>query len=431
MNIFLVILAIFVLILYGLCFGLVLNLLDKKSIIEKIAYAFGIGSGLMAIEMFLFSIFRIQWNLVLLLLPVFFVSSIGIKKNKKFKGKKLHLPQLSLIQLVFLITISMILIYVLFESVLRPLPSWDGWSAFFLQGKAYFIDGFLNPEVAKYSGVTNPPLVALLITFVYKFIGMADDKNSLLLFTFFYISTSVILFETFRKKINITYALCFTFLFMSAPNVLRHSGNVDLGHADIILGYYFLTSALAIHDFIINGKVKNMILCQLLLAFGALVKDEGLVFFILGELVLLYVIIKNKISIRKEYFGIGIAIVFSWIFFKYINAIPKNPFYEHVPDIYRFKAIMVGIFVEFLNVTRWNVLWPAGMIILFLRRFKGVNLFIVLLSIQLLVYILIYFTTPENPTEHIRSSFDRLLLQILPLFIYAVGLSCSNMTLKE
>lgn len=428
MNIILSLVSILLIFIYGLSINAVFSLFNEKSILYKLPFYFGIGSGFIALQLFLFSVIGFKFNLLNVITPIFIISAFASKKIKfRKKIKKFHL-KLSFIEEGLILLILITIIYALFESLLRPLPSWDGWSAFYFEGKAFYIDGYLNPKAAIYSGVSNPPLIALLLTFVFNVIGSVDDRSSLMLFTVFYISTASILFVNLRKKLSLTYSLIFTLLFVTTPNVLRHAGNVDVGHADIVVGFYLLASTICLLKFINKMTLKKFVITQLFLVFGALVKDEGIIFFLTGELILFYFIAKRKEYMYVLKMLIGIFLLGSWILFKYFYGIPQNPFFLHIPQLDRADTIIKYAFWEFLNFIRWNFIWLIGLLIYVGTKLTSdTRVIVFLLLIQLMGYISIYFTTPVNPIVHMQGSFDRLLLHIFPLFLYGSGLSFANM----
>ncbi len=418
-----VIFAISIIILFGFGIGEIFSLYGKKSSFEKVALSLGVGGGFVTLEMFLYSLLGIPWSLIHLILPIILVG-IGLIFKVRKKGFNLKFRKYNNVQKILILLLVITCCYVLWEASLRPLPSWDGWSAFYLQGKAFYVDGFLNPQVARYSGVTNPPFVALLIAFMYKFLGVADDKSTLIFFSSFYVALGVIYYKNIHRYLSTTLSLLFTFLLMSTPNLMRHAGNVDIGHADLIVGYFFLASTISIVEFSRSTKFKTLILCQLLLAFGAFVKDEGFVFFLIGQGILLFLTLRaRKFSEIKGLIS-GFFIIGIWIGYKYVFKIPQNPFYNHTPNLFRFLDIIKTTAFEYVNFTRWSLLWPMTFVLYFVHKMNNeVKTVLIIFGLQLGVYIGIYFTTPQNPVEHIYSSFDRLLLHLLPLFLYGAAIN--------
>lgn len=427
MNLLLVVLSLVFLGMSGFAIGECFRLFNDKSFLEKIALAYGIGTGFIALLMFGLSIVGIVWNYYILVFIIFAASLLFFFRSQEYRVVGLGLKKLDFKKLLLIVIIGSVSFYVVIGSILRPLPSWDGWSSYYLHGKAYYLEGFLSPEVAVYSGVSSPPLVPLIIAFIYFIVGETDDRFSLLLFSSYYLASGLLLFENLRRRVTLTRALFFTLLFIAVPNLIRHAGGVDVGHADIIVGYYLLAAAISLIDYTKRYSYHKLILSQIFLSFGALVKDEGLIFLVAGQALLVYLIIRNKKIKHLHIMSIGFSIIFAWWLFKIVNQLPQNPFIQNFPDFGRLLPVVFGQLKELLNLTRWNLIWPIGIyLIVFSRKTLESKIAIFLILIQMLAYSYIYLTTPINPLEHIAGSFDRLLLHILPLFVFLSAISSAN-----
>jgi hypothetical protein len=83
---------------------------------------------------------------------------------------------------------------------------------------------------------------------------------------------------------------------------------------------------------------------------------------------------------------------------------------------------------EIFNVRRWGVIWIVGVVTLaVVKKNQNVKILLGLVLAQLAIYFVIYLSTPIPPADHIAGSFDRLLLHLMPIFIYAMALSCQNL----
>ena len=432
MNLLMTLFAIILLFSLGYCLLEVFFNEKRRTFLAKLGISYGVGAGIISLYMFSLSVLGIKWNIVYLILPVILSFIAYFIKNKELLRIRINKPNLGRRDKLLVSLILITVIYVFFEASLRPLPSWDGWSSFYLEGKAFFLGDFVSPDIAKYSGTSIPPLVPLLIAFVYKIIGYPDDKSSLLIFTFYYVSLLVVFFHALTARIGRTYSLLFTFILCSVPNLIRHAGNVDVGHADLIVSYYFFSSSVLLLDYFKNKSVKTLILLQFFLAFGAFVKDEGLPFFLVCEIIILVYILVKKMYSKFVYQIIGIGLVLLWTIYKIYSRIPTNPFFDNVPQLGRFSGIIIAITKEFLNFQRWEIIWLLGTIVLLIKKpTDEIRYILILFLLQLSVYIGIYFTTPREPIAHIEGSFDRLLLQILPIFLFLTAISFRQLVLHK
>ena len=82
-----------------------------------------------------------------------------------------------------------------------------------------------------------------------------------------------------------------------------------------------------------------------------------------------------------------------------------------------------------------NLFWPIFILLfIFLIPHKlgfWHIFFLVFLSLSFLAYLFIYLVTPLDIFDHIIHSFDRLLIQILPLFVFAFALQAKEFLMKH
>lgn len=393
---------------------------ENKNILSRIGLAWGIGIGAIAFQMSFYSALRIEWSIISLLIPwILFIFLTFFLRTKAFVVKNISFP------ITFSFKFLLFLIFVLFsivviESLLHPVNSWDAVASWFLGGKAFYIDGFVNPSFIQFANNSIPPVLNLIIAFSYIVMGSVNDTYSLLLYPFFFLFSLIVFYSFIKMQLDRLPALFFTFLFAATPNILRHAGRYDAGYADFPLSYFFLSSVFVLFSFIKTRSTKSFVLLNILLSTGALVKSEGVPFFILVQFVALFYIITWKEYKKALIIFIGLLPLISWQIFKISYSLPGNPFIVSEPNIYRLPAVILEVGREFVTVGRWNLLWIAFLIssAYFLSKKKKERWETILFSIcigQLFVYLTVYLMTSREPIGHIRNSFDRLLLHIAPL----------------
>ena len=137
----------------------VLLILNLKSL----SLSYGLGVGLIAAQLFIYSRLQIPWQKELLIIPWLIIFIIAIVlKYKKLKSKKkikyLKLPRMSRTQIILLAGILLTIAYTTFEALIRPVTVWDAWATWLLESKVFFIEGKINPEVFTYI-TSDYPLV--------------------------------------------------------------------------------------------------------------------------------------------------------------------------------------------------------------------------------------------------------------------------------
>lgn len=403
------------------------NLLSKSSFFEKLGYAYGLGITAIVVQMLLYQLTRVEWNFWTLITPWMLLLVFSIKRFRISRRTVLQLTAFKDPKLVIPFTLIIVSVaFVTFESVLRPLLAWDGWAHWFLGGKSFYIEKSINPEYYRYANVSNPPVVNLLIAFFYFMLGTVEDRFILLIYPAFYISLLMVFYSNLRRVSTQKFTMWFTFLLASTHELIRHSGRFDAGNGDLPLAYFFFCSATLLLLFIRYKSLGYLILSNIFLGVGSLVKSEGLPFLIVSLLVTLFLVPEAK-GVRK-FFAHAVILPVGWYLFKAIHQLPESPFITGNIEAQRLPMILYYSFMEFINIQRWNLLWPLFFFLLFFyKSAKQVSIIVWIVLLQLGVYMLIYMMTPVDPVRHLLNTFDRLLLHVAPLALLFIAITISQL----
>jgi hypothetical protein len=403
------------------------DLLPGFSLAESMPYGYGIGIGSIYLQLFLYARLNIPWNVLTILLP--WIISILVLIFWKKQDKIPLLPKLhvSTTTKIFMVFIVILVMYVGFEALLRPLYAWDGWSNWLLKSKVFYIDGFIDRRFFSYVQSEYPLVVSLAGTFLYIVLGTVDDKAVLLLFYAFYIAVAAAVFFALNRVIGTVKASLFTFLLISTQNLIRHGGRYEAGYADLILGFYIFTSVILLLQYMHTKRSQYIVITSFFIGVSALVKNEGMPFFIIMQIMLFIEIYRNK-HVRYILFSLfGLAMVVDWQLYKILHNFPPAPSYIHQEfSMARIPEVSVAISKEFVNLQNWNLLWITfivSFILAALKRFRSLPYILPLILLtQLLVYGGIFLITNVDPSAHIRNVMDRLLLHLAPLAVYFIAL---------
>ncbi len=423
MSFLIVLLIIIFLFMIGISVINLFDLTPSYTIKERLPFAYGLGVGLISFQMLIYSLFKIQWTSLGLVLPWMILIFVSIKRKKLLMPKKSFFSFPKGFRNKLLIAgIFLTVIFVIFEALLRPLSAWDGWANWFIGGKAFFLAKGIDINYINYANNSTQPLIHLLLAFSFTMLGKVDDHATLLLFTSFYISLIGMIFIAVRKLFSTRLALLFTFLFATLENVIRHSGRYDVGHADLPLGYIFFSSALLLSLFIKEKSSKVFILYNVFLLIGALTKSEGLAFYAISQIVAIIYLIKEKKWRYFPFLLISLIPLAGWELFNIIFHLPTNPFLTKHINLTRVPLVAFKMSMEFFDINRWNFLWICFIFsFIFLAIRKKLSVITLLCILQLGVYFFIYLSTPIDPAVHIAGSFDRLLLHLTPFAIYTIA----------
>lgn len=429
MNEIIIVFSLFMLGVVGFSYIELFSLLKGYSYFEKVPFYFAIGGAVVSFQMFLMSYFSFEWELLHILAPHLFMFCLAVFKSK-FKLQTLRF-KFSSFELLLLLAILMLLTFVAFESVLRPLSAWDGWAIWVTKARMFYLDGAVNPKPYHILSENYPFIINLSLVYIFKFLTSFNDKSVLLYFFAFYALSALALFNSIRKYSTKLIALLFTFLFVSTQNIMRHGGRFEAGYADLAQGFYILLGCLLFLEFRKRSNVKNLILLELILVSCSFIKEEGLVFAIILNLLL---VTKLLIARQAGYLaGLLLFVIpqFFWQYFKFKNNLSYSlydPLFFHFQRVFEIVPLILK---EMLNVKNWNLLWITFLFSLTLafigeRKKYGVILFLIVA--QLIGYVLIFVVSPHEPGKHVVGVMDRLLLHLAPAAVLLCAFIFSDLT---
>ncbi len=416
---------LFYTLLYLCGLGLISLVIKKPNLLDWVGFSFGLG---------IILVFFISLTSFVISVPIFvsmtFFFLASIASVFRLRGK-LHLSfekKYSLSQLLLLVAIFLNVIFVFTQTLIRPLIAWDGIASWLFGAKALYLDGKITAAFYHYANYDFPPLFQSLIAFQANIIGKFDEKSVLLFFPLVYTSLVLSFFSTVAQKKGLSYGLIFTFILASTQEVLRQGGYLDHGHIDILLSYFVLCSGVMWLKFYEKKEFSYFLLLQVFLLGVAFTKNEGIIFYILFQILTILTSIKHMPLnyLRKlGVFAFFLTPFLGWMVYKTLY-LPPNYRFEGELFLYinRFLPAARQVLQEFLNISRWNIVWILILFssLFFIRQKTYVYLFL-LLVVQVFVYFGIYIMSPYDPVGHIVGSFDRLLLHIFPLLLLLCALA--------
>jgi hypothetical protein len=426
MNEILAVVAICFYILLGFSFLHLTGLLGEKTSFEKIPYSFAVGLGFISMQMFFYSLAKVPWALLNITVPWFILIILGLFKQRKnpIKNIKLNKEGYTGIGAFFGLTIVLLLVFVCFESLLRPLSAWDGWASWVLKGKIFYIDGYVNPHAYLILPDNYAYIINLAVTFLYNVIGKADDRAVMLLFYAFYFMLGLSFFNSLKKRSGKTLALIFTFLLLSTQNLVRHGGRFEAGYVDLALGFYIFLTATLMLEYLSSKRTKSLIALIVFLSITSLVKEEGMFFSFIVLLILIYKSIANKNLKHLAFSVLYLIPLLIWQGFKLIHGISFHYLYvSYAIHLERALNVFRYIIYELINIKNWNFLWVLFFIGMFNTKLKSKeNIIYFVIIAQLILYACVFLISPHDPAQHIPNVMDRLLLHLAPLAVYMTAL---------
>jgi hypothetical protein len=338
----------------------------------------------------------------------------------------------------FINVVAVFLFY--YFSTHNPLGSWDGWrvwntkAEFLYKGGEYWKNVFLLPSPLSHSDY--PLFLPSTIARIWKNLGTDSIYTPISIAFLFTFSLFILVLEFLKTIKNHNIALlCASSLIGSQLFIISGAGQF----ADIPLSLFILSSICLVF---LSEKIKSeklVYLAGLFCGMSAWVKNEGFLFVFALSAAVLYVFLKSKQFIKIKYFFEGIVpILIFLLIFKFnlpavndiIQGMGYTDTFAKIFDISRYLKVAMA-FINFLigNASFYILavfLAMSGFRIPEDKRFSTM-IAIICLSIMASGYLFIYVLTPHNIDWHLRTSFDRVFLQIWPSIIVTAYI-CSNKT---
>lgn len=433
----------------------------RFNLFESLAFSWMTGMGIVSLQMFFYSLLGIPFSIISLISPWVLLSGfflyIPSLKNSIFSLLRFNfLEDISQTWhfYIFLLVASSQILFTLLYGLSVPISGWDAWAMWFLKGKIFYLEHGIPVTFLKSTLPMHPDyplLVPLSVTWVYTFLGQANDSLAKILYSFQYFSLIVIFYffvKEFSSKKNADF---FTTLFALIPLLIIHSSGLlrtillgglyssdFVGYADLPLAVYFLAAG----GFLALGVLRKNAGCWVVAAFfagmAAWTKNEGLNFSLIILALIAFYGVRTRLSSWKIWLfiftGLGFFIVPWLLYKKYLQLgneyIANLSFAIFKKQLGNLKAIASEISRNFFTTELYNLTW---WVYLFsqLQHFR--RLFhppVIILNIicwtQLACYILIYLITPHEIMWHLLSSLERLLLHLIPLIFLTTAISFSK-----
>ena len=275
----------------------------------SVTMAFGLGSALVSLELFVyFVVMRLSFSVALfyiiaaqtLILGYLWIRLIDWKRQISFSVRKedaLHII-ISLLILALLVTSFLL-------ALAKPPVAFDSiafWSArakiLLAQGRVDF-----NPESDTYLAafsLRNYPWHLSLLEYWFRILGASGGIVNLISWSYL-AATSLLLIEAGRRWLSGWHGDVLALVFVSMPFVFYHSYN---NYADLPLAFFVAAGFFFCIDWLKREQFPSLILSCLCIAWTVAVKNEGIFYiagFILGMLMSGF--LKPKIGFKRALAG--------------------------------------------------------------------------------------------------------------------------------
>ena len=457
--------AIGIIILSGV---LVLNytrIWQSFNLFTGLAISYMLGMGIISLQMFAYSQLSVPFKiysisapwLVLAVVTVLFKPTrerllVNTKINVKDALKDISWPEIVLL----LIILSQAFYAFLFGALL-PIRGWDALQTWAFKGKVFFYDMGISYDFMKDPSNHSdyPLLIPLTFSWIYTSMGQVNDELVRMIYPLQYVSMLAIFYYAIRKAAAKRVSLLFTTLLSVTPIIMVHTsgfiGRIGglhsgdfVGYADLALSIFFLGAGAFFYLYLSEGNNAYLIMSVLFLTMGAWTKNEGLVFLLMGGILITVSLVIGK---RIKYgailavWGFIWVVTLPWLIYKMhfhisseytpnMNAATVQNNLSRLPYI-----IKMFFYVLFRDTDLYNYTWYGYAIssLINIRESFRNPLFSLhaMLLVQFAAYTFIYLISPLEIKFHIGTSIDRVIIHLTPLAIIVMAMNINRLIYKR
>ncbi len=416
----------------------------KFPILQKFAISYGLGTGFLALSMFLSILVginsRISYIPLLIIVSCLaiyfkiyklffndFFKIFHLLKNQKFNKIDLFCIIFFVIELFFLFSYWFIYPVYWWDDVVF----WDGVGKYiYYSGNLNYFEFLISPY---------PILIPLNMAFFFSLYSQYHYFAKIIFVSYFLFLTLFLYYSLRYFKLNKTYSLMCSITFALLGEVFIYSTNA---YADLSLAYFYTIASIFLFYYISTEKDYYLIYSSIFMGFSAWTKQEGLYLSIVNIFLLvvyqIYLQLKKGKNLRdffRKFFLItifGFVIYLPWWIFSILHNIESHylayvfDLFDIVRSIKDLKIIFRYLLVEITNPLKWAFIFWFFFILILIVNYKSFknekNVFLLLMIIgHFLLKIVVYIITPFDLERQLYQSLDRELLHLAPLCCFLMG----------
>ena len=352
-------------------------------------------------------------------------------------------PHFSNIVVILAVFAFLHLIFIEIQNQSLPLFAWDAWYGWVAKAKIWYFYGINENLVGRVEWFSAKEALTSPIhhypdglSLLYVFNSGIFDWNETRLNAIYpamFISFILLIYGNVKLITQSSYlAFGFVFVLVSLPYVNNHI--ILSGYADIWMAAYLFISFVNIQQYFITRQKRFLILSTLSLVSMLMFKLEAWVWV---SIIILSVGLSclSKFSQRRAYFILACVIAIWYLFGGIsIGGLKITPEVIAVPWIGEFQLQFVNTTDAWLETffvsNNWYFLWYLLLIVvIFSGKIKDRKLLalpgLLLVFSTIFLFVLFYMTQASVFANDFTSS-NRVILQILPIYIYFIAIIISE-----
>lgn len=431
---------------------------SPESLFERLFCGYGAGLGLLTYEMFIlgamkvpFTVFNIasaQFGLIAILLFLLYLKRGVGKKAASPPSTGLHGKELY-ISAALLLWVLVKLCFVFYETLNRPIYSWDTWANWSAGAKIFFYSHslLLDPADENFFGkgyrafLGHPLHSPLLQVWVSLWLGRFHEVYVKSWTFFYFVSMLGLFYYAIRREANPFYGIVGVFFMASAPILTYHAQDA---YSDLPLSWYAFAAAIALLRYMGGGDKRFLMLSGVFVGMGMFVKNEGLFFLIAVSAALVAFSVSEKKPLFKNLLYLGLPVVLTagpWFIFKAVNGLGyghgdansgfkwlSDPtFAPDAPQKVHWE-IFASSFKEIFFTANFNLVFPFWIVLTIIGFKEALSTNIKYLSFIILSVMAMFFfvyLTLEVTTVTESTGIQRNILTYAPIvFLTSALLAC-------
>lgn len=396
----------------------------------RIIFAIPLGFAMTSIFYFFYQYLNVynfrqfQWfELIILLILALVYYNQERPDLSKHKFKKLS-------NWFYLVNVYALMIFLKYF-INNPMGSWDGFRIWNIKAEFLYLNSPLWKNIFTLphfmSHCDYPLFIPSSTARLWQYCGHQSYGMNMIFGLLFTFCLVYLLYQavSYFKSEKLANVVCTVFMI---SDIFLVNGAAQC--ADIPLAMFFLSAIVCLFFYFKNKRINTLFLGLLFAGLSVWVKNEGLMFFAVYIAVLLGWFVKIK-DIKKSIFTVVFSILVfccTFLYKKYTGS-PNDLLYgfneiksyTFAFDLQRY----VVVFQTFFDLLFSKFVLFLALILLCVKGFKlrekiksAFLLSSIIFVLMVLGYIAVYVLAPHDINWLVENSMDRIILQILPVFLF-------------
>ncbi|MEI8341841.1 MAG: hypothetical protein WCH43_09950, partial [Verrucomicrobiota bacterium] len=319
---------------------------------------------------------------------------------------------------------------------------WDGLLDWEIKARYAFLNGggiplgYFSDPTRAFSHPDYPLMLPMLEAWIYLWMGDCHQFWVRFIFPVFYFAGALVAYSGVTRLSGKKWAgLMAAGMLFFLPFPVAGSWNIFAGYADLPLAVFYLAGLIGFLRYQVEPSSRQLALVSLLAGLMPWIKREGIVLWCcLMAVVMVELLRRRKMLAAVLVILPGLIVCLGWkIVVTVLAACPSTDFLpfsielvgRNLPRLVTGLQMLAG---ELLKTGSWSLLWigfPVALLCLVCdgrRKIAAQLLFCVAMPLLLLTgaFILSNWAVFQS---HIRTSLPRLVLQVAPVAVFAIGLA--------